>query len=79
MAQSSVNIKGQVTLPQAFRKKYGIHPKDIVTITDTGDAIVIRKAKRLFDLEGAFGKSTAAKDDRAAAMEGAARHAGGED
>lgn len=79
MARSSVNVKGQVTLPLAYRKKYGIHPKDIVTITDTGDAIVIRKAKSLFELEGILGKAGSSDNERKAAMEGAARHTKGED
>jgi AbrB family looped-hinge helix DNA binding protein len=79
MARSSVNVKGQVTLPLAYRKKYGIHPKDIVTITDTGDAIVIRKAKSLFELEGILGKVGSSDNERKAAMEGAARHTKGED
>lgn len=79
MARSSVNVKGQVTLPLAYRKKYGIHPKDIVTITDTGDALVIRKAKDIFELEGTLGKASSAENERKAAMEGAARHSKGED
>ncbi|MCK7467158.1 MAG: AbrB/MazE/SpoVT family DNA-binding domain-containing protein [Desulfosudis oleivorans] len=29
-----MNVKGQVTLPLSIRKKYGIKPKDIVTIED---------------------------------------------
>jgi AbrB family looped-hinge helix DNA binding protein len=79
MARSSVNVKGQVTLPLEFRKKYGIHPKDLVTIIDTGDAIVIRKAKNFLELEGVLGKAGSAEDERNAAMEGAARHTKGED
>lgn len=79
MAQSSVNVKGQVTLPLSIRKKYGIKPKDIVTIEDVGDAIVIHKAKSIFAFGGAFGKAAPEDQERKAAMEGAARHAQGED
>jgi AbrB family looped-hinge helix DNA binding protein len=79
MPQSSVNVKGQITLPKAYRKKYGIHPRDIVTITDTGDAIVIRKARSIFELEGSLGKAGSQDEERKAAMEGAARHAAGDE
>jgi AbrB family looped-hinge helix DNA binding protein len=78
MPQSYVNVKGQITLPKAYRKKYGIHPKDIVTITDAGDALVIRKARSFFDLEGSLGKAYSQDEERKAAMEGAARRATGE-
>lgn len=79
MPQSSVNIKGQITLPQAYRKQFGIHPKDIVTITNTADAIIVRKAKNLFELEGALGTAGSSEDERTAAMEASARHTLGED
>jgi AbrB family looped-hinge helix DNA binding protein len=79
MPQSSVNVKGQITLPMAYRKKFGIHPKDIVTITNTADAIVVRKAKSIFEFEGALGAAGSLEDERAAAMEAAARHTLGED
>lgn len=79
MAQSSVNVKGQVTLPQSLRKKYGIKPKDIVTIEDAGDAIVIHKAKNIMEFEGAFGKAASVDQERKAAMVGAARRVTGDD
>jgi AbrB family looped-hinge helix DNA binding protein len=79
VARSSVNVKGQVTLPLAIRKKYGIKPKDIVTIEDAGDAIVIHKAKSIFEFEGAFGKAAPADQERKAAMVGAARRSMGDD
>ena len=79
MAQSSVNVKGQITLPLSLRKKYGIKPKDIVTIDDAGDAIVIHKAKNIFEFEGAFGKAAPADQERKSAMVGAARRAAGDD
>lgn len=75
MPQSSVNVKGQITLPKAYRKKYGINPKDVVTITDTGDALVIRKAKSIFEFKGFAGKAKSQEEEREAAMEGASQHA----
>jgi AbrB family looped-hinge helix DNA binding protein len=74
MPQSAVSPKGQITLPLAYRKKYGINPKDLVTIEDNGEAIIIRKAKNFLVMEGILGAASTVAEERAAAMEGAAKH-----
>lgn len=78
MPQSAVSTKGQITLPLAYRKKYGINPKDLVTIEDTGEAIIIRKARNFLKMEGMLGAASTAAEERAAAMEGAASHSLGD-
>jgi len=79
MPQSSVTAKGQITLPLAFRRKYDIHPKDLVTIEDTGSTIVIRKTKSIFELEGILGSASSVNEERESAMDGATLHALGDD
>jgi AbrB family looped-hinge helix DNA binding protein len=79
MPQSSVSTKGQITLPLTYRKKYGINPKDLVTIEDNGEAIIIRKAKNFLAMEGILGTASTVVKERAAAMEGAAKHSRGDD
>jgi bifunctional DNA-binding transcriptional regulator/antitoxin component of YhaV-PrlF toxin-antitoxin module len=74
MPQSAVSTKGQITLPLAYRKKYDINPKDLVTIEDTGEAIIIRKARNFLAMEGMLGATSTVAEERAAAMEGATRH-----
>jgi AbrB family looped-hinge helix DNA binding protein len=79
MPQSSVSIKGQITLPLTYRKKYGINPKDLVTIEDNGEAIIIRKAKNFLAMEGMLGAASTVAEERAAAIEGAALHSLGDE
>jgi bifunctional DNA-binding transcriptional regulator/antitoxin component of YhaV-PrlF toxin-antitoxin module len=79
MPQSAVSIKGQITLPLAYRKKYDINPKDFVTIEDTGEAIIIRKARNFLEMEGMLGAASTVAEERTAAMEGAARHSLGDE
>lgn len=38
-----VTTKGQITLPKAIRKKYGIKPGGEVQVADVGGQIVVRK------------------------------------
>ena len=58
MPQSAVSAKGQITLPLAYRKKYGINSKDLVTIEDSGEAIIIRKARNFLAMEGILGAAS---------------------
>lgn len=41
MSVAKVSQKGQIVIPNRLRKKYGIHPKGEVLITEVNDKIVI--------------------------------------
>ena len=44
MSQTThVSEKGQATIPQNLREKYGIDPGDEVIWLDTGDGIIVKK------------------------------------
>ena len=44
MSQTThVSEKGQATIPQDLREKYGIDPGDEVIWLDTGDGIIVKK------------------------------------
>lgn len=46
---SSVSPKGQVTLPQEFRERLGIRPRDRVVLQLEGDSIRVVPAKSRLD------------------------------
>jgi AbrB family looped-hinge helix DNA binding protein len=47
MSQTThVSEKGQATIPQDLREKYGINPGDEVVWLDTGEKIVLKKRTR---------------------------------
>lgn len=46
---SSVSPKGQVTLPQEFRERLGIKPRDRVVLQLEGDSIRVVPAKSRLD------------------------------
>jgi antitoxin PrlF len=50
---STVTTKGQVTIPVAIRKKYGLHPNDRVDFITEGDRIILVPVKTLRDFRGA--------------------------
>ena len=49
---ASVNHKGQVTIPAALRRKYGIKEGMKVIVEDCGSGIVLKVVPRLEDLVG---------------------------
>lgn len=64
MPVSTVSSKGQITLPARLRKKLGIEPNDRVIIETTEDALLVRKAADLFELEGFLGKALPGDEER---------------
>lgn len=64
MPISTISLKGQVTLPARLRRKLGIKPHDRVVIETTEDAILIRKASDIFELEGFLGKALPREEER---------------
>lgn len=50
---STVTTKGQITIPVAIRRKYGIHPNDQVDFITEGDRIILVPVKTLRDFRGA--------------------------
>ena len=45
----SVNSKGQVVIPAALRRKYGLAPKTRLVISDDGERIVLIPVKLLIE------------------------------
>lgn len=50
---STVTTKGQITIPMAIRKRYGINANDKVDFVMEGDRIILMPVKTLRDLRGA--------------------------
>jgi AbrB family looped-hinge helix DNA binding protein len=50
---STVTTKGQITIPMALRKRYGIRANDKVDFIVEGDRIILMPIKTLRDLRGA--------------------------
>lgn len=70
---STVSTKGQVTIPAAIRKKYGLCPNDRVDFITEGDRIILVPVKTLRDFRGAVAGSGAPDDERQAAKNAVAR------
>lgn len=49
---AKVMARGLITLPSNVRKKIGIEEGDLVRIEVKGEEIVIKKEKRIYDLQG---------------------------
>ena len=64
MAISTISSKGQITLPASARRKLGIRAHDRVTVETRDDAIVIRRIKNFFELEGFLGEGLPLKEVR---------------
>jgi len=77
MSIATISSKGQITLPVQVRRKLGIGPHDRVLIEANDDAIVIRRAPDLFELEGFLGKSLPREEEREKMMRGVAEHVKG--
>ena len=52
MEEVLVTRKGQITVPIALRRKYGIKQGMKLTVQDSGESIVLKVAPRLEDLVG---------------------------
>lgn len=77
MPVSTISSKGQITLPAQVRKKLGINPNDRVSVEVVDDAIIIKRAPDLFDLQGFLGKAVPEERERNAMRRAAAAHAKG--
>jgi len=75
MRTSTISTKGQITLPATLRKKLGLKAHDRVTFESEGEAIVIRKAIDIFELQGCLGKALPREQERRAAMKAASLRA----
>ena len=49
---STITTKGQVTIPIAIRRQYGINPNDQVDFITEGDRIILVPVKTLQDFRG---------------------------
>jgi AbrB family looped-hinge helix DNA binding protein len=79
MPVSTISTKGQITLPASYRRQLGIEPHDRVSVELTDDAIVIRPAPDLFELEGFLGKSLPRQEERRRMRMAAAARSQGRD
>lgn len=52
MATVTVTRRGQTTIPVQLRKKYGIEEGSALEVEDTGNGILLKKAKSTLDLLG---------------------------
>ncbi len=61
--ETHITVKGQIVIPAALRKKYGITEATRIVITDTGNEIVLRPitAQYLRNLRGSLKGSGALK------------------
>ncbi len=70
MTVSTISVKGQVTLPAAFRRKLGIKVHDRVFVELADKGILIKPALDFFQLEGFLGKGLPLKEERQRMMKG---------
>lgn len=77
MPMSTISVKGQITLPASLRRKLGIKPHDRLLVELADDAIVIKPAADLFELEGFLGKALSAEDEKRRMREAASAHTSG--
>jgi AbrB family looped-hinge helix DNA binding protein len=54
MPITKVSSKGQITLPAAMRRKFGIKPNSTVEIIADGDGILVRPTRSISELYGIF-------------------------
>jgi AbrB family looped-hinge helix DNA binding protein len=52
-----VTRKGQTTIPQTLREKYGLTEGTRLDVTDTGDGVLFRKVPSTLDLVGTSRKT----------------------
>ena len=50
----SITSQGQLTIPKAFRKRFGILKGAKAIIKQTGDEIIVKPKKSFLDFEGAL-------------------------
>jgi AbrB family looped-hinge helix DNA binding protein len=74
MSISTISAKGQITLPAALRKKFGLMPRSRVVVESTADGILIRNAGDFFELYGFLGKGLGREAERAQMMKGIVAH-----
>ncbi len=60
---AKVMARGLITLPSNVRKKIGIQEGDLVRIEVKGEEIVIKKEKRIYDLQGVV-RETSQKEQK---------------
>ena len=70
---ATITTKGQITVPVAIRKLYGLNPNDKVDFIADGDRIVLVPVKTLRDFRGAVAGSGDPDQERQAAKDAVAR------
>lgn len=58
--ESSVTIKGQITLPAVLRKRFGLHRGRKVMFAETQEGILVKPAKLVDETKGAAWKKALA-------------------
>ena len=77
MPVSTISVKGQITLPIAFRRKLGIKPHDRLVMELEGDGIRVKPAPDLLALEGFLGKGLPRKEEERRMLKAVAAHVKG--
>lgn len=69
---STITTKGQITIPVAIRKEYGLHPNDRVDFIADGDRIILLPVKTLRDFRGSVSGTGAPDQERQTAKDAVA-------
>jgi len=77
MPISTLSIKGQITLPIAFRRKLGIKPHDRVVMELEEKGILVKPAPDFFKLKGFLGKALPRKVEERLMLKAVAAHVKG--
>ncbi|MGD0999319.1 MAG: AbrB/MazE/SpoVT family DNA-binding domain-containing protein [Candidatus Brocadiia bacterium] len=77
MPVSTISVKGQITLPIAFRRKLGIKPHDRIVIELEDKAIVVKRAPDLFEFAGVAGKALPPEEEERRMLKAVAAHVRG--
>ena len=79
MPMSTISTKGQITLPAALRRKLGIKAHDRVSVELADNAIVIKPAVDIFEIEGFLGEALPLDVEKKLLRKAASAHARGTD
>ncbi|MBV5329722.1 MAG: AbrB/MazE/SpoVT family DNA-binding domain-containing protein [Chlorobium sp.] len=66
---STITTKGQITIPVAIRKAYGLHPNDRVDFIADGGRIILVPVKTLRDFRGSVTGSGVPDQERQVAKD----------
>lgn len=76
MTYTTLSSKNQITLPVAYLRHLGLHPKDRLEIREVDGQLLLRKAPDFLAMRGRF-KGLKRIDERKAAMNAAVERSSG--